>query len=388
MKKKVIKLVCSVFENETRDKREIAVLRDMGFSVTVVAKQDEAHPLSDDVSDGFPLRRLSTRPLGGKVPNALNRLLSVFTWAWQVGKMKPDLISAHDLPALLIAYLSNALRRRKARLVYDAHEFEIGRTAKRSLLQKKLVLTLERFLMRRCAFSMMVNDKIADEVQRIHRLKKRPVTVRNIPPLWTLESDALASARQSMLAYFTPQDPFILLYHGLVAPQRGIETLLEVIRADARLCLMILGDAVPGYDARLQALIASKRLEGRVCRHPAVPFDELCHRVAACDVGMITIPPVSQSYYYMLPNKFFESVQAELPVITSDFPVIAPLVRRHGLGLVCDPTDAAQIAGQVLALMAHPEQARQYRQNAKAAKRVLCWEQERKVLESAYRPYL
>ena len=41
--------------------------------------------------------------------------------------------------------------------------------------------------MRRCAFSIMVNDSIADEVQKIHALKQRPVVIRSTPYCWELD---------------------------------------------------------------------------------------------------------------------------------------------------------------------------------------------------------
>ena len=45
----------------------------------------------------------------------------------------------------------------------------------------------------------MVNDSIADEVQRIHRLKRRPIVVRSIPENWTIDDKVCQETREKLL---------------------------------------------------------------------------------------------------------------------------------------------------------------------------------------------
>ena len=153
---KIAKLCINTWAYASRDKRELAACQELGAEVEVFAKGE--HTGTEEVVDGFPVTRISTRPLGEKVPNGLNRVVSLFTWASYMRKQNDiDVISAYDLIALFIAWLSNIGKRNKAKLVYDSHEFELGRARQRSAVTSWFICHLERFLMKRCAFSIMVN---------------------------------------------------------------------------------------------------------------------------------------------------------------------------------------------------------------------------------------
>ena len=130
---KVLKICIGTWQNASRDKRELAVVQELGHEVEVIAK-GECSGIVEYV-DGFHVTRLSSRPLGEKAPVSLNRVLSMITWASYVRKRNDiDVISGHDYLALTIGYLSNIGKRKKAILVYDSHEFELGRNQKRSKL--------------------------------------------------------------------------------------------------------------------------------------------------------------------------------------------------------------------------------------------------------------
>lgn len=203
MNKLVLKICCGTWDNASRDKRELSVCRDLGLQVLVMAKGEEKDKYREDNVDGFEVLLFSTRPLGLHVPNAINRFISVFTWAHYARKLKPTIISGHDIFALTIGFLSNLLQREKATLIYDSHEFEIGRNKKRNRLQLWWITHLERFLMKRCAFSIMVNDSIADEVQRIHKLKERPIVVRSTPNYWEIDESVCQQRRNEFIKAFS-----------------------------------------------------------------------------------------------------------------------------------------------------------------------------------------
>ena len=135
----------------------------------------------------------------------------------------------------------------------------------------------------------------------------------------------------------------------------------------------------------LRALAETSGAAPRVLFVPAVPRDVLEGFVAAADVGMVTVEAVSKSYYYMLPNKFFENVQAEVPVVASDFPETGRLVREYGIGELCDPSDVSAMAACVRRLRDDPARYARAKSNLRRAKRDLCWEREKAVLEEAYK---
>jgi glycosyltransferase involved in cell wall biosynthesis len=66
----------------------------------------------------------------------------------------------------------------------------------------------------------------------------------------------------------------------------------------------------------------------------------------------------SVSYDLALPNKLFEFLHAELPMVVSDCRAMAQFVTEHGLGRVFhagDPNDLADAVRAVLADPPHPD---------------------------------
>lgn len=384
---KVLKISANAWENSSRDKRELSVCRELGANVVVAAK-GPVNGQRDEV-DGFPVIRLSTRPLGQRVPVGLNRLASLFTWAADVRRIDADVITGHDLTGLLIGWLSNIGKRKKAKLVYDSHEFELGRNTQRSKLDLLLVCWLERFLMNRCAFSIMVNDSIADEVQRIHHLEERPVVSRNIPAYWTLDAAATAQVRRELLSQLSlPEDTFLALYHGVVTNNRGVENLLRAVATLPGTAAVVLGNGQPEYLDSLRHLSVELGIADRVLFHPAVPLEELRHYVSAANVGLVTVLPLYKSYYFMLPNKFFECIQSLTPVIVSDFPEVGRIVDQYGIGLKVDPADVSAIAAAIEQLRTDRSFYASCKANLQRAKEDLCWEKEKSRLKDAYEKIL
>lgn len=197
----VLKICINEWENASRDQRELMVCRELGADVKVIAKGSGygRGVLIDHVA-GFEVHRLSSRPFK-HLPVLFNRILSIFMWAAYARKMHPEIISGHDLGGWTIGWLSGLFIKnsQKPKLVYDSHEFEAGRSAKRSKFQTKVIIYWERFMIKRSAFMIVVNESIADEVIKLHKLHERPVVVRNIPLKWDVDRDVCTEIRGRIL---------------------------------------------------------------------------------------------------------------------------------------------------------------------------------------------
>ena len=161
--KRVLKICGGTWENASRDKRELSLYQEMGCDVAVLAKGNLDDKGRKETIDGFTVYRYTTKPLGEKIPNAINRTISLFAWSCFAKKLNPDIISGHDLlPGLTIAWLSSILSKKKIKLIYDSHEFEVGRYAKRGVVAVRLIKWWEGVLIRKSAFTIVVNQSIAE----------------------------------------------------------------------------------------------------------------------------------------------------------------------------------------------------------------------------------
>ncbi|TAK56777.1 glycosyltransferase [Patescibacteria group bacterium] len=358
------------------------MVRDLGMATLVMTKGE---PRGTTMSEGWAVLKLSTRPMGG--PSRLvhlNRMASLVTWALQARRLRPSIISGHDLLGLLIAWMSTwfVSKNRRPLLVYDSHEFTIALASRRT---RWLVRRLESFLMRRCVFSIMVNDGIAERVQQIHSLAEKPVVVRNIPSLWVVDEQKCAQRRADFCRELgLPLDVFLVMYHGVVVPNRGVEVSIRALVGRESVALVVMGDGDPEYLRRLRRLTDELGVGDRVLFHDAVPLEVLGEYAGAADAGMVIVRADTESNYLMLPNKFFENVQSLTPVIASDFPEIGSLVRKYDIGLLVDPDDVSQVGEAIDRLRSDPALRSRLRKNLDIAKAELCWEKEKAGLEIAY----
>lgn len=387
MNKRVLKLCIATWENASRDKRELSACRELGLEPLVMARGEKGDRFREDFVGGFPVLRFEPRPVGENLPKRIRQICSILSWAWFARKLEPAIISGHDIEALTIGWLSTLGLPKSSRpkLVYDSHEFELGRNEKRSKVKLFALKHLERFMMKRCEFSIMVNDAIADEVQRIHKLSERPIVVRSTPNCWDVDPVVCSEVRRKFMTAMRDPREMLLMYHGGVMRGRGIEMLLQVVKENPHVCAVILGNCRDNYLDELKEKTRVLGIDGRVVFHPAVPIEELWKYVGAADVGMILAPAIVANHLYSLPNKFFENIQSQTPIICPEYPAMKPIVDEYQFGLTCDPTSLEQVNACVEKMRTDREFYTQCKENIKKAKEDLCWEKEKKTLQEAYK---
>lgn len=381
MKIKAIKIVPTEFKNKSRDLRELSVLSSLGCDITVVAKEGKSTE-----NYGYNCVRLTTRPVYRLIHNLnVNRLFAIFTWSHSVRKLHPDIISCHNIESLIIGWLSTLFTRHKAKLVYDSHEFEYARDESRSKWNLLVVKYLERFLIRKSSFSIMVNDSIADEVVKLHHLKYRPVVARNFPYYWRIDESLIKERKEAFVKeYGIDSGGTLVLYQGGLMKRRGIENAIKAITRTDNIYLLIMGDGSSEYVDSLHKLVIDLDLKNRIIFLPAAPYEELWKYTGMADIGLCILENVCKNHYYALPNKFSEYIQSMVPVITNDFPELKRIVDKYHIGRYCDADKVEDLANTIMSVASDKELLQFYKTNLRRAKEELCWEKESKSLTDAY----
>lgn len=398
MKPRYLKLMPpSPLRNASRNKREMDTAYAVGFAVSLAAGSVTDNDMTPEIRR-YQVSSYQSKPpllpnsrISRKLNHLYNRLRLRRFVLRQIRITRPAVISCEDLHNLQLAWQCTRYWEKKPQLIYDSHEFEIGRRGQRTPSQQRKVIRKERRLMARCAFSIMVNDSIADEVMRVHGLTDRPVVLRSTPPNWTLDPAAISAQRQAFLHQLNaPQDAFLALYHGNLLSQRGIEQLIGAVQRNSALYGIVLGDAVGGeyYLEHLKKLCIQVGVADRVLFHPGVSIDVLWRYVGAADIGVMLIEDSCPSYYLSLPNKFLECVQSLTPIICSDFPEMRRLVDEYGIGLCVQPHDEQALDQALVEICQDAHLRAQLQQGLIRAKKELCWEKEKNKLLNAFTAYL
>ncbi len=379
--KKYLKIVFNEWMNASRDKRELSIARELGYTVRVLAITKRGKQVFSENIAGFEVLRIPTRKYGHGVLGILfGRIDAMVQYIKLARKEHADIISGHDYMGLYVGYLANCFqsKNKRAKLIYDSHEFELYRM-ERPFFRFMLVKMIEGFLIRKTDVNMMVSDSIANEVQQIYKLKKKPVVIRNIPYHWKLDENKIDNIREKYLSHLNiKEDGKIMMYHGNIAKIRRIERSFEPLRSWDNVGMVILGEAKDAeYLQYLKRKIKNMELENRVYFHPAVELGELCNYIAAVDFSIIIFQKELRNLYYSLPNKFFENIQSGVPMIVSDFPEMGKLVKKYNIGLLVDGDKPEEIEGAIHRMAEDKVLYETFKENLVKAKSDLCWENER-----------
>lgn len=182
-----------------------------------------------------------------------------------------------------------------------------------------------------------------------------------------------------------PDAARVVLYQGGFSRNRGIEQLIEALPLlPADTVLGLLGYGV--LQAELERRAASPELVGRLHVLPAVAPTELLDWVGSADVVAMPIQPSTLNHRLTTPNKLFEAMAAGVPVVASDLPGMAGIVRETGCGVLCDPTSPDSIAAAIRSILEAPEADRaRYRERALAAVRsTYNWDAQVELLLAEY----
>ena len=81
-----------------------------------------------------------------------------------------------------------------------------------------------------------------------------------------------------------------------------------------------------------------------------------------------------------LPNGFFQSFSAGLPLLYPELPEIKRLAEQYGLGLPIDPKSPESIRAAIMSMLQDGKSLAKYKENSLAARLALSWEQEEVIL--------
>ena len=125
---------------------------------------------------------------------------------------------------------------------------------------------------------------------------------------------------------------------------------------------------------------------GRVHVLPAVPPDQLLAWVASADVSAMPIQPTTINHRLSTPNKLFESLAVGTPIVASDMPGMAAVIRDTGCGVLVDPTQRESVVEGIADLLAlEPEAMTDLRARCqRAAYDRYNWETESAALLGVY----
>jgi glycosyltransferase involved in cell wall biosynthesis len=282
---------------------------------------------------------------------------------------KADLLYANDLDTLLPNFLVSKIR--KLPLIYDSHELfcEVPELQS-SALKRRMWLSLESWIVPKLKHCITVNESIAKIFEKKYRVKFH--AVRNI-------SDTIENFKPKTRAELAlPQDKKIILLQGAgINIDRGAEELIDAMPFVHNAMLYVIGSG-DVWDI-LKEKVETRELQSKVVLINKIPKQELMHYTYNADIGLSIDKNSNLNYYYSLPNKIFDYLQAELPILTSHLPEIEKIITEYEVGDFIENHEANSIAGKLNEMLISSKLL-VYKLNTRKAKQALNWKTEKQKL--------
>ena len=280
---------------------------------------------------------------------------------------KASIIFAEDIYTLPFVVIFGKLKR--AKIYYDSRElFGYLAGLKEKKFKQAFWKWIEKLFIKRADFVIVTGQMDGEFLEKEYELKNI-ILLRNLPRYYkpSLKLD---------LHYHLQIDKSkkIILYQGVLLKGRGIEKVFEVLNELPDYVFLIIGGGE--YEDYYQNLAEQMKIANQVIFLGKLTQDELPKITTSADVGVSLIENLSTSYYYALPNKLFEYIMAEVPVIVSNLPQMKAVVEKYDVGFSVDIDNRAELINTLKKLYEDSRFYESKKQNCHIASQELNWEKE------------
>ena len=365
-KKRIVVSVTSDLVSDNRVHKVCTSLKKMGFDVLLIGRKRRKSLLLEPRE--YPTRRLKllfeTGPLFYAEFNFRLFLILLFS--------KLDVLLANDLDTLSANFRISKLKKRP--LIYDSHEYftESPELIHRPKVQR-FWLNIEEKIVPQLKYAYTVCDSIANIYSEKYGIPFR--VVRNMP-----------NAIQQKDTIQIKSSEKIILYQGAVNTGRGLKQAISAMHFIEEAKLVIAGD---GYlKSELEKFTRENNLEPKVEFKGLLPMEELAKLTPQADLGLSIEEDLGLNYRFALPNKLFDYIQAQVPVLVTNLPEMAAVVNQYKIGEITNSLNPEKLAIKIKEILFNESKNAEWKKNLKTAAKELTWENEEKVLQEIYSKFL
>lgn len=365
--KTIIVSVTSDLCTDQRVHRTAITLHLQQYHVIVVGRK---LPTSFDIKQPYVTKRFKLWFTSG----ALFYITYQLRLFWFLLFTKADLLFANDLDTLLPNYLVSKLK--NIPIVFDSHEYYTGvpELENRPFI-KNIWKSVERFIVPRLAYTITVNESIANLFY--DEYKNKFAIVRNIPlqpPVIKVTDIDLFKKENNI-----PADKFVIILQGNgINVHRGAEELVAAMEQVQNAVLIIAGNG--DVIELLMQMVSAFKLHDKVIFKPRMQYDVLMQYTQIANLGISFDKPTNINYLYSLPNKLFDYLHAHTPILASNLPELKKIIEQYNIGYILLNIEANEIANTLNKIINDTELLKQKKNNTYIAAEQLTWEHEKIAL--------
>lgn len=348
------KIITSAFSNLCTDQRIEKVcktLHDNGYQIELIGNDWNG---AEEMSRPYPFSRIHL------ISKSLKTAYFEFNWKlYHELKKKADhntILHANDLDALLPNYL--IAKKLNISLVFDSHEIFSEMPAIQGKMSQKLWRFVEKKIIPDIKFMITASSGYADWFRNKYAID--PVIIQNSPKKLDFNQQ------------IPENNPKIILYQGAINPFRGIDKAILAMKHLDNVIFKIAGDGP--LKKEYENLVLQENLQHKVEFLGKLLPEDLRKVTLTADCGMSIEENAGESYYYSLPNKVLDCIQARVPVILSNLPEMQNIKRQFDIGEIIKDHHPENIAHAIQSVLNKGK--KNYLSELERAARLFCWENE------------
>ncbi|MFN3872326.1 MAG: glycosyltransferase [Ignavibacterium sp.] len=367
-KKKVLITFLGNIDYDTRCNNLFNSLSDKGYDVEFIGFDWLTENFST-IKGKKSIYKLSKKPL-----SLFFYLKFYFILKLKLLTKKYDIIFAEDLYCLPVCVIIGKIK--KAKVIYDCRElFGFLAGLKNKKLLQKFWSTVERIFIKKADLILTTGEMDSEFIRNQYNVEN-DLVIRNLP---------IYKKSNSPINYYSllgiDKSKKVLLYQGVVLHGRGLKMIFEFLQTSDDFVLVVIGGGeMLDYYKQLSEKMS---LQNKVFFIGKIPQDKLIDYTAGAFVGLSLIENVSLSYYYALPNKLFEYIMAEIPVIATNLPQMKKIIDTYKIGFAIEENNLTRLKEILTKLKEDETSYDEIRLNCKKASEQLNWDNEVKKLFSA-----
>ena len=232
--------------------------------------------------------------------------------------VKTDFLISNDLDTLPSNYLISRVLNKP--LIYDSHELftEVPELVEKHKV-KKVWLFIEKVILPKLKYCYTVSDSIANHYNKLYNSNFE--VIRNLPRKKPIAKGSFS---------FDTKDKKIILYQGAINVGRGIDLMIDTMSYLENSLFIIIGDGDIVEELKLK--VDNQILNHKVKFLGRITPKKLSQITPLADIGISLEEDLGLSYRYALPNKLFDYIQAQVPVIVSNLPEMKKIVEQYNVG--------------------------------------------------------
>ncbi|MBI1931437.1 MAG: glycosyltransferase [Ignavibacteriales bacterium] len=282
-------------------------------------------------------------------------------------KYKADIYFSEDVYTLPVTYFFAKFN--KSKIFYNSREIyaHLAGLRNKSKVQS-IIAKIESSFIKKVDNVFVTGDMDKEFLEEKYQLKNILV-LRNLPKY--KNNFEVIDLRKMLDISINDK---ILLYQGVLLEGRGISKLIKLFDKINNAHFVIIGDGE--FRSKLETEANLLGMQNKVHFLGSINHNALLNYTVSADLGLALIENISLSYYYALPNKIFEYIMAEVPVVCSSLPQMKNIVDNYKIGKYVDADNECEIINTINNLISDERLLMVFKQNCKTAREELNWEKE------------